>query len=129
MDAPRGSVREADIVASWGAALRSRTAGAQDESRCGAIHKQRPYRVCLESRDGARAGLRLAPAILNAEARTSVRNIALGRQDQRAHRACRAIQRAAQARPSGPWPVSMLLVISNLWRSMTATALSPARAT
>jgi len=44
MDAPRGSVREADVVASWGAALRSRTAGSQDESRCGAIHKQRPYR-------------------------------------------------------------------------------------
>src|SRR5271155_2970013 len=99
--------------------------------RCGKLgrSKQRPYRVFLESRDGARAGLRLAPAILNAEARTSVRNIALGRQDQRARRACRAIQRAAQARPSGPWPVSMLLVISNLWRSMTATALSPARAT
>jgi hypothetical protein len=29
--------------ASWGAALRSRIAGSQDESRCGAIHKQRPY--------------------------------------------------------------------------------------
>jgi hypothetical protein len=28
--------------ASWGAALRSRVAGSQDESRCSAIHKQRP---------------------------------------------------------------------------------------
>jgi hypothetical protein len=31
--------------ASWGAALRSRAAGSQDELRCSAIHKQRPYRV------------------------------------------------------------------------------------
>jgi len=35
----------ADIVASWGAALRTGTAGSQDESRCRAIHKQRPYRI------------------------------------------------------------------------------------
>src|SRR5580658_1716248 len=34
----------AEIVASWDAALRSRTAGSQDELRCSAIHKQRPYR-------------------------------------------------------------------------------------
>src|SRR5271169_4683023 len=33
----------ADSVASWGAALRSRAAGSQDESRCSTIHKQRPY--------------------------------------------------------------------------------------
>jgi hypothetical protein len=33
---------QVDIVASWAAALRSRTAGSQDESRCSAIHKQRP---------------------------------------------------------------------------------------
>jgi hypothetical protein len=32
-----------DILASWGAALRSRTAGSQDESPRRAIHKQRPY--------------------------------------------------------------------------------------
>jgi len=31
--------RHADIVASWGAALRSRTAGSQDQSGCSAIHK------------------------------------------------------------------------------------------
>jgi len=36
---------QADIVLSWGAALRSRAAGSQDESRCSAIHKQRPYRA------------------------------------------------------------------------------------
>jgi hypothetical protein len=35
----------ADILASWGAALRTGTAGSQDESRCSAIHKQRPYRA------------------------------------------------------------------------------------
>jgi len=35
--------READIVASWGAALRFGTADSQDESRCSAIHNQRPY--------------------------------------------------------------------------------------
>src|SRR5271155_2239329 len=34
--------RGGDIVASWGASLRSRTAGSQDESRCDAIHKPRP---------------------------------------------------------------------------------------
>jgi len=33
-----------DIVASWGAALRFRTAGSQDESPGRAIHKQRPYK-------------------------------------------------------------------------------------
>src|SRR5271155_3593778 len=33
-----------DVLASWGAALRSRAAGSQDELRCSAIHKQRPYR-------------------------------------------------------------------------------------
>jgi hypothetical protein len=32
-------------VASWGATLRSRAAGSQDESRWNAIHKQRAYRV------------------------------------------------------------------------------------
>jgi hypothetical protein len=31
--------------ASWGAALRTGAAGSQDESRCSAIHKQRPYPV------------------------------------------------------------------------------------
>lgn len=36
-------VGSADIVAIWGGALRSRTARSQDESRRGAIHKQRPY--------------------------------------------------------------------------------------
>jgi hypothetical protein len=41
----------ADVVASWGAALRTSIAGSQDESRCSAIHKQRPYRV----RSGAAA--------------------------------------------------------------------------
>jgi hypothetical protein len=35
-----------DIVAIWGAALRTGTAGSQDESPCRAIHKQRPYRDC-----------------------------------------------------------------------------------
>jgi len=34
-----------DAMASWGAARRSRAAESQDESRCGAIHKQRPYRA------------------------------------------------------------------------------------
>jgi|HubBroStandDraft_6_1064221.scaffolds.fasta_scaffold127631_4 hypothetical protein len=38
----RSQGREADVVARWGAALRSRAAGPQDESPCGAIHKQRP---------------------------------------------------------------------------------------
>src|SRR5271154_5279695 len=42
---------ECEIVASWGAALRFGTAESQDESRCGAIHKQRPYRRGTE-RDG-----------------------------------------------------------------------------
>src|SRR5271170_217050 len=37
--------------------------------------------------------------------------------------------RAAEARPSGPWPVSILPETSSVRRSMTATALSPARAT
>src|SRR5271168_4269637 len=32
-------------------ALRSRTAGSQDESRCGAIHKQRPYLAVRADRD------------------------------------------------------------------------------
>jgi hypothetical protein len=32
-----------DAGASWGAALRFGTAESQDESRCSAIHKQRPY--------------------------------------------------------------------------------------
>src|SRR5271155_3934857 len=32
-----------DVLASWGAALRSRAAGSQDELRCSAIHNQRPY--------------------------------------------------------------------------------------
>src|SRR5271170_5264140 len=41
-DRRRGNV---DARASWGAALRSRTAGSQDESPCRAIHKQRPYGV------------------------------------------------------------------------------------
>jgi len=41
---PQSKIHGADSVASWGAALRSRTAGSQDESRCNAIHKQRPYR-------------------------------------------------------------------------------------
>ena len=31
-------------MASWGAALRTGSAGSQDESPCRAIHKQRPYR-------------------------------------------------------------------------------------
>jgi len=44
----RSSGRGADIVASWGAALRTGAAGSQDESRCGAIHKQRPYRAATE---------------------------------------------------------------------------------
>jgi hypothetical protein len=35
----------ADVVASRGAALRFGTAESQDASPCGAIHKQRPYRV------------------------------------------------------------------------------------
>src|SRR5271154_3911056 len=33
-----------DVVASWGAALRSPTPRSQDESPCRAIHKQRPHR-------------------------------------------------------------------------------------
>jgi hypothetical protein len=33
----------ADMVASWGAALRFGAAESQDESRWSAIHKQRPY--------------------------------------------------------------------------------------
>jgi hypothetical protein len=37
--------------------------------------------------------------------------------------------RAAQARPSGPGPVGILPETSSVCRSMTATALSPARAT
>jgi hypothetical protein len=41
---PRQTGSEVDIVASWGAALRTDAVGSQDESRCGAIHKQRPYR-------------------------------------------------------------------------------------
>jgi hypothetical protein len=41
---PPATLGNADILASWGAALRSRAAGSQDESRCSAIHKQRPYR-------------------------------------------------------------------------------------
>jgi hypothetical protein len=32
-----------NVVASWGAAIRSRAAGSQDELRRSAIHKQRPY--------------------------------------------------------------------------------------
>src|SRR5271170_2319337 len=48
----RGPAGTAGMWKSWRAgarpacgrqALRSRTAGSQDESRCGAIHKQRPY--------------------------------------------------------------------------------------
>jgi len=35
-------LENADGQASWGAALRSRTAGSRDESRCGAIHEQCP---------------------------------------------------------------------------------------
>src|ERR1700689_871391 len=33
------------VLASWGAALRFGNAESRDESRCSAIHKQRPYRV------------------------------------------------------------------------------------
>jgi hypothetical protein len=33
-----------DIAANWGAALRTDSAGPQDESPCRAIRKQRPYR-------------------------------------------------------------------------------------
>jgi hypothetical protein len=40
---------EVDVQASRGGALRSRTAGSQDESLCSAIHKQRPYRVGSEA--------------------------------------------------------------------------------
>jgi hypothetical protein len=36
----RGAV---DALASWSAALRSRTAGSEDKSPCRAIHEQRPY--------------------------------------------------------------------------------------
>jgi hypothetical protein len=39
--ADRGSF---DNRASWGAALRTGTAGSRDESPCRAIHKQRRYR-------------------------------------------------------------------------------------
>jgi len=42
------------IVVSWGAALRSRTEGSQNESRFSAIHEQRPYRGL---REGAAAGV------------------------------------------------------------------------
>ena len=38
--------RNVDARASWVAALRTGAAGSQDESRCSAIHKQRPYRGC-----------------------------------------------------------------------------------
>ena len=41
-----------DARASWGAALRTGAVGSQDESRCSAIHKQRPYQ--LKSEDGVR---------------------------------------------------------------------------
>jgi hypothetical protein len=43
---PQRQLQAADapeIVASWGAALRTGAAGSQDESRRCAIHKQRPY--------------------------------------------------------------------------------------
>src|SRR5271170_6934731 len=38
-----------DVLASWGAALRSRAAGSQDELRCSSTHKQRPYRVLVSA--------------------------------------------------------------------------------
>ena len=42
-----------DIVTSRGAALRTGTAGSQDESRCSAIHKRRS---CPEKAKSRRAG-------------------------------------------------------------------------
>src|SRR5271156_3134691 len=39
----RGLRHWANIVASWGAALRNGAGRSSDESRCSAIHKQRPY--------------------------------------------------------------------------------------
>ncbi len=66
------SSRQRDIVASWGAALRSRTAGSQDESRRGAIHKQRPYQVleswvafCADEREVGECPLRCEGAVPN----------------------------------------------------------------
>jgi len=43
-----------DALASWGAALRSRAAGSQDESRCGAIHKSAPtnHQLCQDFIEG-----------------------------------------------------------------------------
>src|SRR5271155_3296588 len=60
---------DADIVGSWGAALRSRTTGPQDESPCAAIHKQRPYlgsrvRVVAHCGVGALRGLGVGCIIL-----------------------------------------------------------------
>jgi hypothetical protein len=44
------TVREdADARASWGAALRTGAAGSQDELRCSAIHKERPYRIVIQA--------------------------------------------------------------------------------
>jgi hypothetical protein len=48
--------RRGEIVASWGAALRTGTAGSQDESRCSAIHKQRPYGPGNWRRRGYKSG-------------------------------------------------------------------------
>src|SRR5579863_5854417 len=59
-----------DAWASWGAALRSRAAGSEDESHCGAIHESAPThdQQCSRSEDpyiwrcGCRHSSRLASA-------------------------------------------------------------------
>ena len=51
---------DSEIVASWGAALRTGTAGSQDESRCSPIHKQRPYQE--NSAPNAERSVRVNPA-------------------------------------------------------------------
>ncbi|MGC1634895.1 MAG: hypothetical protein WA744_05530, partial [Candidatus Acidiferrales bacterium] len=45
-----------DARASWGAALRFGTAESQDESRCSAIHKQRPYKVKVKVKSNGADG-------------------------------------------------------------------------
>src|SRR5271170_3980957 len=71
-----------DVLASWGAALRSRAAGSQDELRCSAIHKQRPYRVLVFGdslkRTARGALLRRAVPRLNVENDFKVRGLRRG---------------------------------------------------
>src|SRR3984885_3267904 len=54
---------------------------------------------------------------------------AVARPAETRRRASQRHGRAAQARPSGPWPVGILPETSSVCRSITATALSPASAT